>query len=301
MRTIILCFLFLGLVFADIDLSKEQKLYQVSPDEGSCTSLGFGGDIGGEISFSPLESQGVKIVGSLSLGNKTLTCARANMTEAEGELPQEIKGPLEMAKGALTSLDNRVIALNCSLDGKSYRTGLLSAKAGTMLIVNECAVGLNKNKVEDINDFLSSGVIKNKTAECPLIDFSGKFSIQNIVEQTVKDQKIGSVDILAENLYIPETKKNYTDALVKCVFIQMGSAMVMSECEGADSKGEKVEFEEGIAYVPFDGESLVVYAPKDVENEDDPSFCMLVVLYSGLLRLTLLSGLLVALWSFMMN
>lgn len=295
MKTILFCFLALGLVCAEIDLSKEQTLYEISEDK--CTSIGLTGIANGTVTFTPTDG-GVKIVGSNSLGNQTLTCSTTKFSEFPFEDDQTENIFQDFTEG-LTTLKDRLYFYNCKGIEQSYTVIVLSSEPGSLLLINEsCELTLNTIKeVYSIEFARDSQITKTKENCIGEVEFSGKFSVSNIVETSEDKSKSYSLDLMTESIYFTETKKNYTNVTSKCEFERAGSALTIFGCEGNDSEGQEVLFDYETIYAPFEGETFFLYEGTEVE------YCWFTaeVLGSSLLKVASIGGLLLVLLSFLLR
>lgn len=295
MKAILFCFLALGLVCAEIDLSKEQTLYEISEDK--CTSIGLTGIANGTATFTPTDG-GVKIVGSNSLGNQTLTCSTTKFSEFPFE-DDNTKNIFQDFTEGLTTLNNRLYFYSCKGTEQSYTVIVLSSQPGSFLLINEsCELTFNTVKEVNVSEFVRSSQITKTKENCTgEVEFSGNFSVSNIVEVSEDKSKSYSLDLMTESIYFPETKKNYTNVTSKCEFERVGSMITIYGCEGNDSEGQKVLFDYQTIYATFEGETVFLYEG----TEDEYCWFAAEVLGSSLLKVASIGGLLLVLLSFLLR
>lgn len=285
MKTIVVCLLAIGLVFADIDLSKEQTLYQVSPDGDECSKLGLTGKTGGEVKFSPTDD-GVQITGTGSLGDQKISCKTITLAEAEKETSGEEEMGITEFTSLVSTLDNRVYFFNCTVGETVYASLVVSSKPGTFMTIDQCDIGLYTKKETNIADYVISGTIGTEASNCSSqIQFSGKFSVSNITGPISTAIPIGSATLESQTMVNTKDNTTYQDVTALCPFVPYGAAAMMMGCSGFDSKSASVEIPVALIYVPFEDETLVIVAG------EDGSMCTFT-LWTGLLRFGFVGALL---------
>jgi hypothetical protein len=291
MKVLLLCLVFLILVFADIDLSKEQILYQIGQNSYTCSQRGLNGEDGGTVTSFPVGS-GIELVGKGSLGDKSVSCSSLTLGQYKEIGPESFGELAGNLTSYLNSTENRVYFYNCTVSGTTYPSMIISSNYGTALYVNNCRINLSTTKKVSISSFEISGqtTLKNN---CSSMEIEGQFTAANFNSIQSDDTELASASVTIEKGV--QGNSTIANATFSCSVVYSGAFVVLFDCLGVEQNSTQVEMEGVIAYLVFDDQTILVQ-----DSNGNDTMCW-HTLGQTVLRISLAFGIFAALFGLLFN